>query len=483
MLLFQAITSFEMRTRAGLYTGAGISGVILFLASQRALDLSFGIFLTGFTVLLLSLFAMSFLMDQARHADVRWFRSRFSFAWFWSGVLVVSLAVSVAIFLLLPKQFGDPVEGAKGVVLPMRASETVELPQVSPVASALPVITADQEETTIEESTQVPEESSLLAADSLETVQPSSDIPQAGGGSSASLSSAPGEGAASQSPDSQRSDGVVRYREDSLVMQVRSPVLTYWRGQVYDTFDGQRWIPDPSDRVSQEAGSGTALYRASRAIYVRGRPRYSQTFFARQAAPPQILFTGYAPLVASASFADDGSPRVSDGSVYRVLSTLPDFSPERLERADPRARLDIRYHELNQSLEGLRELAQQLTQWVHTDLERMRRIITYLDRNYEFDVSADDQLALSADPPAFLAQRSDGTSMDLATAAVLLGRAVGMPARLATGYLPRGFDALSGTYVVRTGDRHAWAELFLGRAGWVPFDSAPRLAAEAFGNG
>ena len=43
LLLFQAITSFELRTRGGLYTSIGISGAIFFLVSQRSLDASFGV--------------------------------------------------------------------------------------------------------------------------------------------------------------------------------------------------------------------------------------------------------------------------------------------------------------------------------------------------------------------------------------------------------------------------------------------------------
>ena len=73
--------------------------------------------------------------------------------------------------------------------------------------------------------------------------------------------------------------------------------------------------------------------------------------------------------------------------------------------------------------------------------------------------------------------------MDFATATVLLARASGIPARLVTGYLPGQFDPLFGTYMVRESDQHAWAEIFLGGTGWVPFDSAPRDATAGFGEG
>ena len=127
LLLFQAVTSFELRTRGGLYAGIGVSGVILFFVSQQALDLMFGVFLTSYTTLLLSFFAMAFLLDQVRGTEVRWFRSRLSFAWFWSGIFAASMVMSVGVFLVLPKGFGSPLHGAQAVALPVGATDAGEI--------------------------------------------------------------------------------------------------------------------------------------------------------------------------------------------------------------------------------------------------------------------------------------------------------------------------------------------------------------------
>ncbi|MCH8899838.1 MAG: hypothetical protein IH942_05010, partial [Acidobacteria bacterium] len=128
LLLFQAITSFELRSRSGLYASIGLSGAILFLASQHAVDPFFGIFLTGFATLLLAFFAVSFLADQLRDVEVRWFGSRFSFGWFWCVVLSVALAVSLGVFLLLPKGLSGTEYAAHASALPVRATApTAEL--------------------------------------------------------------------------------------------------------------------------------------------------------------------------------------------------------------------------------------------------------------------------------------------------------------------------------------------------------------------
>ena len=64
--------------------------------------------------------------------------------------------------------------------------------------------------------------------------------------------------------------------------------------------------------------------------------------------------------------------------------------------------------------------------------------------------------------------------MDYATATVMLARASGLPSRLALGYLPGIREPLSGAYMVRESDAHAWAEVYFADQGWVPVDSAPR---------
>ena len=265
-------------------------------------------------------------------------------------------------------------------------------------------------------------------------------------------------------------------------MQVRSPVLTYWRGRVFDTFDGSSWSVDPTSSFTSRARSARRAYRPLDSSG-RRRPLYSQTYFLRQDAPDNTVFIGYSPWATSAPSRASGVADLKSGTVYRVVSVLPDFSGVALDRADARARVDFRYHDASGATDGLGRVAREIVTGAFSDLQRVQRILNYLDGNYAFDGGADDQLALSTTPIEFLQGGSSGTSMDFATATVLLSREVGVPARLTTGYLPGTFDPLSGTYVVRRGDRHTWAEVYLGRVGWVPFDAAPRSEAEAFGEG
>ena len=56
--------------------------------------------------------------------------------------------------------------------------------------------------------------------------------------------------------------------------------------------------------------------------------------------------------------------------------------------------------------------------------------------------------------------------------AVLL-KAEGVPARLVTGFMPGEWNAFGGYFMVRQRDAHAWVEVHVKDAGWVPFDPTP----------
>jgi hypothetical protein len=73
----------------------------------------------------------------------------------------------------------------------------------------------------------------------------------------------------------------------------------------------------------------------------------------------------------------------------------------------------------------------------------------------------------------FLFSSKRGYCVHFAAAFVILCRAVGIPARLVTGFLEGDLQEGSKTYVVRAKDAHAWAEVFVPNTGWVEYDPTP----------
>lgn len=95
------------------------------------------------------------------------------------------------------------------------------------------------------------------------------------------------------------------------------------------------------------------------------------------------------------------------------------------------------------------------------------------DFTYDTSVSPSGDDSVSV----FLKDRA-GYCVQFASAMVVMSRSLGIPARLAIGFLPgeRGAD---GESVISGGDAHAWPELYFAGAGWVRFEPTPAVQTGA----
>lgn len=80
-----------------------------------------------------------------------------------------------------------------------------------------------------------------------------------------------------------------------------------------------------------------------------------------------------------------------------------------------------------------------------------------------------------------------GSAEQFAGAFAVLARSVGIPTRLVVGFTlgPSAAeeDVAAGTVVVRGRDAHAWPEVYLAGAGWVPVDPSPAHRSDDSGRG
>lgn len=74
----------------------------------------------------------------------------------------------------------------------------------------------------------------------------------------------------------------------------------------------------------------------------------------------------------------------------------------------------------------------------------------------------------------FLFERKTGYCTHFASAAVMILRTLGVPARLAQGYMISGYRVNANKKTsVRDSNAHAWVELYIDGTGWVPVDFTP----------
>jgi transglutaminase-like putative cysteine protease len=118
--------------------------------------------------------------------------------------------------------------------------------------------------------------------------------------------------------------------------------------------------------------------------------------------------------------------------------------------------------------------------WVHELGIDPRRdsvveVASKLARNFQdsFQPSLKNKLSGDNSLQSFLTSDREGHCEFFATAAVLLWRTLGLPARVVVGYRGGAFNHLIDALEVREENAHAWLEVYLPEIGWHSFDPTP----------
>lgn len=171
------------------------------------------------------------------------------------------------------------------------------------------------------------------------------------------------------------------------------------------------------------------------------------------------------------------SSRLKPASSYEVLSALSIATAVDLQRDRtlyPRWVAD-NFLQLPATLPArIRTLAQDVTKNATNPYDKAVAIEEYL-RGYEesFHIEAPPLNADAVD--YFLFEQKAGYSDYFSSAMAVLLRAVGVPARLATGYSTGVWDKVSSSFTVRQSDAHSWPEVYFPSYGWITFEPSPHL--------
>lgn len=125
----------------------------------------------------------------------------------------------------------------------------------------------------------------------------------------------------------------------------------------------------------------------------------------------------------------------------------------------------------------LRELAARLGPASLPPEERLRRTVDHLGRECQYALKV-GRFRTRQPVAEFLFEKKRGYCEYFASAAAVLLRLEGVPARYVTGYNVQDGNEQDGHYLVRDSDAHAWIEAYLGR-GWVEADPTPAAQYES----
>ncbi len=295
---------------------------------------------------------------------------------------------------------------------------------------------------------------------------------------------------------------------DTILMRVRAEHGSYWRGATFDTYTGSGWRstlnagmrvgPSPSrgfpssmfdPRMRRSADvmvprtelneTPGPTHTLRQFVRLEGAGRFTDLY---GAAEPRVyrlmLGTDFGPSV-TASADEAGRVTLSRwiaSTYYEVESDVVEWSPDALREAsaDVPAMIAATYTALPDApaMARIRDLARQVTRNATTAYDRVEALKAYLSRTCVYNLKAEALPADGSDMVArFVFETREGECKLFGSALAIMCRAVGIPARVASGFLGGEFDAEDQQYLVRERDKHLWTEVYFAGFGWIAFDA------------
>ncbi|HLH43945.1 MAG TPA: DUF3488 and transglutaminase-like domain-containing protein [Bryobacteraceae bacterium] len=253
----------------------------------------------------------------------------------------------------------------------------------------------------------------------------------------------------------------------------------YWRGGSLSRFDGKAWLAPPGGPTKLRVDRG--VLELGRSAHPRAGREVAYRVELEEIAADTLFFAG-SPETININLREvygwrGGSmsvPRLPNGIGYSVYSFFEDGT------APARAAVTPLPENLRQDLLQLpaaldpriSALAQEMTQGAETDEERARLLERRLRHDYSYTLDLPSKPVI--DPLAdFLFVRKKGHCEYFASAMAVMLRTLGIPSRVAIGFLGGSYNALTGWQVVRASDAHSWVEAWLPSSGWTRFDPTP----------
>lgn len=301
------------------------------------------------------------------------------------------------------------------------------------------------------------------------------DEPQAGSGLSESMS----PGSISQLL---RNDSVaLRAKFDKRVPEQRK---LYWRGPVFGLFDGRSWLPLAPARLSAHGAIDVQYVPSSGVEYtVTLEPTQGRELIALELAEaiddvptatsrltPTLELQTAAPVSSRLryrarsylSFA--AGPTRYEASLSEWLQLPGGYNPRTLRWAYD---LKNRMRSLGDSGSGASTGA--------LDRRLVEAVLAHF-RNEPYHYSTTAPLLGRDSVDEFLFDSRTGFCEHYASSFVVIMRAMGIPARVVTGYQGGEINPVDGYLTVRQSDAHAWAEVWLQDQGWQRVDPTAAVA-------
>ncbi|QYG92780.1 transglutaminase domain-containing protein [Iamia sp. SCSIO 61187] len=263
------------------------------------------------------------------------------------------------------------------------------------------------------------------------------------------------------------------------VFTVRAPQGHYWRMTSLPQFDGQVW--SSSERFGEADGGLPSEPPEATTETVRQEftIRRLGSIWAPAATTPTRLVESSTDLRWNGELATLIVPRDTptiDGVTYTVESAVPSFTPDDLDRPQPEDLPDdvAEATRLPPDLPAVvaETAAAIVADAGDTPYARALALQDWFRSEFTYDLDGVGAGHGGTAIEAFLAARR-GYCEQFAGTFAAMARTLGLPSRVAVGFT-MGDPRADGTgFTVRGRNAHAWPEVWIAEAGWVPFEPTP----------
>jgi transglutaminase-like putative cysteine protease len=269
------------------------------------------------------------------------------------------------------------------------------------------------------------------------------------------------------------------------LMDVQADAGRYWKAAVYDRYTGDGWTMRDTDSMFLEAGdplNEAVAHEARRVItqtYTVYTPNATQLYTLGQperfslpvkVSGLQVESPEGTPLAAAVTMVSSRYTLESEDS-YVVVSNIPSGTEDAMRLAGEEYPEWIDgYLELPDDVpQRVRDLALEITADADNAYDKAQALQDYLrEYTYNEQIEAPPEGVDRVD--YFLFERKEGYCNYYASAMAVMARSIGIPARVAAGYIQGDWEREVQAYRVREHHSHAWVEVYLPRFGWVEFE-------------
>ena len=284
--------------------------------------------------------------------------------------------------------------------------------------------------------------------------------------------------------------------EDVPMVRIRTddPAPAYLRTTVLDDFDGEAWRPSERELPREQRVVGelppplglsddTEVRRHSSAISVL--PEFDTTWLPTPFPAESVAVDGdWRYDISTLDILSSNEDVSAAGLTYEAVGLVVEPDPAQLVEAPPVPQpifVPMTTHPPDLPT-FVPELARDVTEAGRSQFERAVLLQDWFreDGGFEYSLERDSGNGLD-ELQEFLGTEEDsrtGYCEQFASAMATMARAIGVPARVAVGFL-RPDLATDGSWVYSSHDLHSWPELYFEGAGWVRFEPTPPVHTDS----